>query len=130
MACALSRGRSEHGLQGRRRYGGAHKAPEMQKEAVYGLTELNREALASARLVANPGCYPTSVQLPLVPLLQQELILKVQLHAHPPPPPPHPPPNTQTRRLLLQGRCQNFSAVQRALEERSLLVKEDGGPST
>ena len=53
-----------------RRYGGEHKAPELQKEAVYGLTELNREAVRSARLVANPGCYPTSVQLPLSPLLQ------------------------------------------------------------
>jgi len=57
-------------------YGGAHKAPELQKEAVYGLTELNRDAIAGARLVANPGCYPTSVQLPLVPLLEQGLILK------------------------------------------------------
>lgn len=52
------------------RYGGEHKAPELQKEAVYGLTELNREAVKSARLVANPGCYPTSVQLPLCPLLE------------------------------------------------------------
>jgi len=53
-----------------RRYGGPHKAPELQKEAVYGITELHREDVRSARLVANPGCYPTSVQLPLVPLLQ------------------------------------------------------------
>ena len=37
---------------------------------MYGLTELNREAVRGARLVANPGCYPTSVQLPLAPLLQ------------------------------------------------------------
>jgi len=42
----------------------------MQKEAVYGLTEINREEVRAARLVANPGCYPTSVQLPLIPLLQ------------------------------------------------------------
>ncbi len=56
------------------RYGGEHQAPELQKEAVYGLTELHRDAIRSARLVANPGCYPTSVQLPLVPLLQQGLI--------------------------------------------------------
>ncbi|HTH17512.1 MAG TPA: N-acetyl-gamma-glutamyl-phosphate reductase [Magnetospirillum sp.] len=55
-------------------YGHAHKAPELQKEAVYGLTELKREAIRSARLVANPGCYPTSVQLPLVPLLKAGLI--------------------------------------------------------
>lgn len=45
---------------------------------MYGLTELNREAIRSARLVANPGCYPTSVQLPLVPLLQQGLIEKAR----------------------------------------------------
>lgn len=55
-------------------YGGEHKAPELQKEAVYGLTELHRPEVAEARLVANPGCYPTSVQLPLVPLLKAELI--------------------------------------------------------
>ena len=52
------------------RYGGEHRAPELQKEAVYGLTELHREEVRKARLVANPGCYPTSVQLPLCPLLE------------------------------------------------------------
>ena len=52
------------------RYGGEHRAPELQKEAVYGLTELHREEVKKARLVANPGCYPTSVQLPLCPLLE------------------------------------------------------------
>ena len=50
-------------------YGHAHRAPELQKEAVYGLTELKRPEIAKARLVANPGCYPTSAQLPLVPLV-------------------------------------------------------------
>ena len=49
---------------------GEHRAPELQKEAVYGLTELHREEVRKARLVANPGCYPTSVQLPLCPLLE------------------------------------------------------------
>ena len=53
----------------------------MQKEAVYGLTELNREAITGARLVANPGCYPTTVQLPLVPLLRDGLISKVCLRS-------------------------------------------------
>ncbi|KAJ7563992.1 hypothetical protein O6H91_03G133300 [Diphasiastrum complanatum] len=48
----------------------------LQKEAVYGLTELRRDKIQSARLVANPGCYPTSVQLPLVPLLENQLIEK------------------------------------------------------
>src|SRR5882724_9647158 len=51
-------------------YGHEHRAPALQKEAVYGLTELARGAIAKARLVANPGCYPTSAQLPLMPLLE------------------------------------------------------------
>ncbi|MBU0723670.1 MAG: N-acetyl-gamma-glutamyl-phosphate reductase [Alphaproteobacteria bacterium] len=51
-------------------YGHAHQAPELQKEAVYGITELAREAVKKARLVANPGCYPTAAQLPLVPLVE------------------------------------------------------------
>jgi len=55
-------------------YGHAHLAPELQAETIYGLTELAREAVAKARLVANPGCYPTSAQLPLVPLLRRHLI--------------------------------------------------------
>jgi N-acetyl-gamma-glutamyl-phosphate reductase len=57
-------------------YNGPHRAPELQKEAVYGLTEIYREEVRAARLVANPGCYPTSVQLPLIPLLQAGLIEK------------------------------------------------------
>ncbi len=55
-------------------YGHAHRAPELQREAVYGLTEIKREALRGARLCANPGCYPTSAQLALVPLLEAGLI--------------------------------------------------------
>jgi N-acetyl-gamma-glutamyl-phosphate reductase len=55
-------------------YGHEHRAPELQKSAVYGLTELARDKVVKARLVANPGCYPTSVQLPLVPLLKAGLI--------------------------------------------------------
>ncbi|RAU21620.1 N-acetyl-gamma-glutamyl-phosphate reductase [Paramagnetospirillum kuznetsovii] len=55
-------------------YGHEHRAPALQKEAVYGLTEIARDKIAKARLVANPGCYPTSVQLPLIPLLEQGLI--------------------------------------------------------
>jgi len=42
----------------------------VQKEVVYGLTEILREDIKKARLVANPGCYPTTIQLPLVPLLK------------------------------------------------------------
>ena len=55
-------------------YGHAHFAPELQKDAIYGLTELARDEIKTARLVANPGCYPTSVQLPLIPLLQAKLV--------------------------------------------------------
>ena len=51
-------------------YGMPHAEPELLKEAVYGLPELNREALRGARLVGNPGCYPTSVQLGFAPLLR------------------------------------------------------------
>ena len=55
-------------------YGHEHRAPDLQKEAVYGLTELHRDAIKPARLVANPGCYPTSAQLPLIPLIEDGLI--------------------------------------------------------
>jgi N-acetyl-gamma-glutamyl-phosphate reductase len=56
-------------------YGRAHLAPDMQPEAVYGLTEHAKDTLATARLVANPGCFPTSALLPLLPLLAAEQIL-------------------------------------------------------
>ncbi len=55
-------------------YGHPHRATDLQAEAVYGLTELAREPVRKARLVANPGCYPTAAQLPLIPLLQSGLI--------------------------------------------------------
>ena len=51
-------------------YGHPHRAPGLQSTAVYGLTELARSAVGGARLVANPGCYPTAAQLPLVPLIE------------------------------------------------------------
>ncbi|WP_020651115.1 N-acetyl-gamma-glutamyl-phosphate reductase [Solimonas variicoloris] len=47
-----------------------HTAPDLLAEAVYGLPEVHREAIRKARVVANPGCYPTSVQLGLLPLLE------------------------------------------------------------
>jgi N-acetyl-gamma-glutamyl-phosphate reductase len=55
-------------------YGHAHRAVGLQREAVYGLTEVARTAIAKARLIAVPGCYPTGAQLPLIPLLKAELI--------------------------------------------------------
>ncbi len=51
-----------------------HSAPELLAEAVYGLPEIHRERIRAARLVANPGCYPTSVILGLAPLLKNSLI--------------------------------------------------------
>lgn len=55
-------------------YGHAHQAPELQKEAVYGLVEIHRREIKKARLVANPGCYTTGAQLPLTPLLKAKAI--------------------------------------------------------
>ncbi len=55
-------------------YGHEHHAPALQKEAVYGLVEIYRERIRSARLVANPGCYTTCAQLPLIPLLRAAAI--------------------------------------------------------
>jgi N-acetyl-gamma-glutamyl-phosphate reductase len=57
-----------------RTYGAAHPAPELLPTAVYGLTEHARDAVRAAQLVANPGCYPTSILLPLLPLLQHDLL--------------------------------------------------------
>lgn len=51
-----------------------HQATDALAEAVYGLPEVHRAAIAKARLVANPGCYPTSVQLGLLPLLEADVI--------------------------------------------------------
>jgi N-acetyl-gamma-glutamyl-phosphate reductase len=55
-------------------YGQPHQAPELVAEAVYGLPETNRQAIANAKLVAAPGCYPTSIQLGFLPLLKAGLI--------------------------------------------------------
>lgn len=55
-------------------YGMKHTAPELVSEAVYGLPEANREKIRSARLVANPGCYPTAVQLGFLPLVESGLV--------------------------------------------------------
>lgn len=57
-------------------YGGEHSAPELQKEAVYGLCEHYREDIKTARLVACPGCYPTAALLALIPLMKEKNISK------------------------------------------------------
>ncbi|MDP2706715.1 MAG: N-acetyl-gamma-glutamyl-phosphate reductase, partial [Burkholderiales bacterium] len=51
-------------------YGAKHACPELVAQAVYGLPEVNREKIKCARLVANPGCYPTAVQLGFLPLIK------------------------------------------------------------
>ena len=55
-------------------YKSKHAAPELVREAVYGLPEINRERVREARLVANPGCYPTSVQLGFLPLIEAGVV--------------------------------------------------------
>jgi N-acetyl-gamma-glutamyl-phosphate reductase len=55
-------------------YGMPHQCPELLAEAVYGLPEVNRDAIRAARLIANPGCYPTAVTLGFLPLLEQRAI--------------------------------------------------------
>ncbi len=55
-------------------YGIEHKSPDYIKEAVYGLCEINREKIKKARLVANPGCYPTCSILAMYPLLKEGLL--------------------------------------------------------
>lgn len=55
-------------------YGMTHACPDLVGEAVYGLPEVNRNKIKSARLLANPGCYPTAVQLGFVPLLEADVI--------------------------------------------------------
>ncbi|MCR4305066.1 MAG: N-acetyl-gamma-glutamyl-phosphate reductase [Gallionella sp.] len=55
-------------------YGMTHACPDLVAEAVYGLPEMNREKIRTARLVANPGCYPTAVQLGFIPLLEAGVI--------------------------------------------------------
>ena len=55
-------------------YGMDHACPDILAEAVYGMPEINREAIKSARIIANPGCYPTAVTLGFLPLIENGLI--------------------------------------------------------
>ncbi|HBO93525.1 MAG TPA: N-acetyl-gamma-glutamyl-phosphate reductase, partial [Gammaproteobacteria bacterium] len=55
-------------------YGMPHACVDVLEQAVYGLPEVNRQQIAGASLVANPGCYPTAVQLGFLPLLENDLI--------------------------------------------------------
>jgi N-acetyl-gamma-glutamyl-phosphate reductase len=62
-------------------YGIPHACPELLAEAVYGLPEMNRDRLRTARLVANPGCYPTAVTLGFLPLVEAGMVDKRRLIA-------------------------------------------------
>jgi N-acetyl-gamma-glutamyl-phosphate reductase len=55
-------------------YGMEHACPDLVTQAVYGLPEVNREQIKAAQLIANPGCYPTAVQLGFLPLLEAGLV--------------------------------------------------------
>jgi N-acetyl-gamma-glutamyl-phosphate reductase len=55
-------------------YGMTHACPDLLEEAVYGLPEVNRENIRNARLIANPGCYPTAVQLGFLPLIEAGVV--------------------------------------------------------
>lgn len=55
-------------------YGMPHACPELVAEAVYGLPEVNRDSIRGTRLVANPGCYPTAVQLGFLPLIEAGVV--------------------------------------------------------
>ena len=62
-------------------YGAEHPAPQWLSKAVYGMPEVRREAIAIATLIASPGCYPTSILLPTIPLLEAGLIDPEQIIA-------------------------------------------------
>ncbi len=62
-------------------YGMPHACPELLAEAVYGLPEIHRERIREARLVANPGCYPTAAALGLLPLVEAGVVDKTSLLA-------------------------------------------------
>ena len=62
-------------------YGLEHKSPNLINKAVYGLPEINRNSIKKSKLVANPGCYPTAIQLALIPLLEKKLISSTNIIA-------------------------------------------------
>ena len=63
-------------------YGNEHPEPEWLTKAVYGLPEIHRTAIANATLIASPGCYPTSILLPTIPLIKKRLIDTNQIIAN------------------------------------------------
>ena len=66
--------RLENGKIYRKTYLKKHRAKELIKKSLYSITELKKEKIKNFRIISNPGCYPTSIQIPLVPLLQKKFI--------------------------------------------------------
>ena len=66
--------RIKHIAEWEKWYAMPHACPELVAEAIYGLPEINREQIKEAKLIANPGCYPTAVQLGFLPLIEAEAI--------------------------------------------------------
>lgn len=62
-------------------YGIEHACPDLLAEAVYGLPEINRDKIAEAQLIANPGCYPTAVSLGFLPLIDADIVSRKSLIA-------------------------------------------------
>lgn len=89
-------------------YGHEHRALDLQKSAVYGLTELNRELVKVSRLVANPGCYPTSILLPMIPLVNAGMI------------DPH---------TIIANALSGISGAGRSVRQEMLFSELDGGVS-
>lgn len=89
-------------------YGHEHRAVDLQKSAVYGLTEHARDAVKKARLVANPGCYPTSILTPLLPLVNAQLI--------------------DTKHVLVNA-LSGISGAGRSAKQEMLFTELDGGVS-
>jgi N-acetyl-gamma-glutamyl-phosphate reductase len=58
-----------------------HSCPSLLKNAIYGLPELNRTAIRSAKIIGNPGCYPTTIQIGLAPLLREDIVDTSQIIA-------------------------------------------------
>lgn len=73
--------RLKDAAQWERWYGQPHACPDLLVDAVYGLPEINRDAIRNTRLVANPGCYPTAIVLGFLPLLEQKQIQPTRLIA-------------------------------------------------
>ena len=51
-----------------------HSSPELIKDSIYSISELEGEKIKDFRIIANPGCYPTSIQIPLIPLVKKKMI--------------------------------------------------------